>query len=132
MPTRCVSEMASFIQTETKSIIKISPSWAIQMDESTDKAAYVQAIVYVCFANLESCCISTKFLSILRVQGNLNADSLYGVLNRFVEDESLPKQNLVCFSIDGASVMRSEGRGVSGYLRRNYNTSYIYIILYCL
>ena len=29
----------------------------------------------------------------------------------------------MCFSSDGASVMRSEGRGVAGNLRRNYNSS---------
>ena len=65
------------------------------MDESTDKADHTQAILYVRFANMESCHILTKFLTILRVEGSPNTDS----------------------------VMRSDGRGVSGHLRRNYNTS---------
>ena len=117
-----VSEIANFIQKETKSIVKISPSWAIQMDESIDNAAYAKAIVYVHFANLESCCISTKFLTILMLERNPNADH-YGVLNRFIEDEDLPKQKFICFSSDEAYFMRSEGRSLSGYLRSNYNTS---------
>ena len=44
-------------------------------------------------------------------------------MNEFVEAEGFPKEKLVSFSSDGASVMRSEGRGVSGHLRRNYNPS---------
>ena len=52
-----------------------------------------------------------------------NANNLYETLNDFVEAESLPKEILVSFSSDGASVMRSEGRGVSGLLIRNYNSS---------
>ena len=45
------------------------------------------------------------------------------ILNTFVQAHSLPTQKLVSFASDGASVMRSEGRGVSGHLRRNYNPS---------
>ena len=44
-------------------------------------------------------------------------------LDEFVERENLSKEKLVSFSSDGASVMRSERRGVSGHLRRNYNPS---------
>ena len=121
--TRRVSQIANFIQTQTKNGVQMSPGWAIQMDESTDKGDHAQAILYVRFVDFESCSILTKFLTILRVEGNPNAANLFGVLNAFVETEGLPKQKLVCFSSDGASVMRSEGRGVSGHLRRNYNPS---------
>ena len=121
--THRVSEMAEFLQMENKNYIRASPCWGIQMDESTDKADHAQAILYVRFANMESCQILTKFLTILRVEGSPNAQNLYGTLNTFVEAESLPKQKLVSFSSDGASVMRPEGRGVSGHLRRNYNSS---------
>ena len=100
------------------------------MDESTAKADHTQAILYVRFANMESCHILTKFLRILRVEGSPNTENLYGTLNTFVEAESLPKQKLVSFSSDGASVMRSEGRGVSGHLRRNYNF-HLYSTLHC-
>lgn len=70
---------------------------------------------------MESCCVSTKYLTIVRIEGSPNAEKLYKSLNMFVEAESLPKKKLVSFSGDGASVMRSEGRGVSGHLRKNYN-----------
>ena len=36
-------------------------------------------------------------------------------------EEGLPKENLVSFTTDGASVMRSESAGVAGHLIRNYN-----------
>ena len=88
-----------------KPLVASSVSWGIEMDESTDKADHGQAILYIRF---ESCHILTKFLTILRVEGSPNAENLYGTLNTFVEAESLPKQKLVSFSSDGASVMRSE------------------------
>ena len=90
------------------------------MDESTDKADHAQAIVYAQFVDIQSCYIPTKFLA---VEGSLDALKLFTVLNEYVEVHDLPKQKLVSFSSDGASVMRSEGRGVSGHLRRNYNPS---------
>ena len=120
--TRRVSEIAHFIQMEIRDNIRMSPCWGIQMDESTDKADHAQAIIYIRFANMESCCISTNFLTILRVEGSPNANNLYETLNDFVEAKSLPKERLMSISSDGASVMRSEGRGVSGLLRRNYNS----------
>lgn len=120
--TRRVSEIGYFIQTEVYKGVRESPCWGIQIDESTDKAEHAQMIVYVRFANMPSCCISTKYLTILRVEGNPNAENLFKTLNEFVQTENLPKQKLVSFSSDGASVMRSEGRGVLGHLRRNYNS----------
>ena len=87
------------------------------------KDDFAQVILYSRYADRESCCITTKFLTILRVEGSPNADNLYETLNAFIEAHNLPKQKLVSFASDGTSVMRSEGRGVSGHLRRNYNPS---------
>ena len=121
--TRRVTEMADFIQAENLSKIQSSPCWGIQMGESTDKGDFAQVILYSRYADMESCCIRTNFLIVLRVEGSPNADNLYETLNAYVESHCLPKQKLVSFASDGASVMRSEGRGVSGHLRRNYNPS---------
>ena len=46
------------------------------------------------------CCIETKFLTILRVEGSPNAENLYRTLNTFVEAENLTKENLVSFTND--------------------------------
>ena len=100
------------------------------MDESTDKGDFVQAILYSRYADMKSCCIRTNFLTIRRVQGSTNADNVYETLNAYVESHTLSKQKLVSFASDEASVMRSEGRGVSGHLRRNYNPSII--IQHCI
>ena len=70
------------------------------MDESTDKANHAQAIIYARFVDVESCCISTKFLAILRIEGSPDALKLFTVLNGFVEARDLPKQKLVSFSSD--------------------------------
>ena len=42
--TRHVSEMADFIQTRNLAMIRSSPCWGIQMDESTGKGDIAQAI----------------------------------------------------------------------------------------
>ena len=102
--TRRVSEMADFIQTENLSKIQSSPCWGIQMDESTDKGDFAQAILYSRYADMESCCIRTNFLTILRVEGSPNADNLYETLNAYVESHTLPKQKLVSFASDGHAV----------------------------
>lgn len=44
--TRRATEMADFIQTENLAKIRSSPWWGIQMDESTDKGHFAQAILY--------------------------------------------------------------------------------------
>ena len=121
--TRRVSDIGRFIQREIRSSVIRSPCWGIQIDECTDKADHAQVIMYVRLANMESCCISTNFITLLRIEGSPNAANIYDALNEFVEAEGFPKEKLVSFSSDGASVMRSEGRGVSGHLRRNYNPS---------
>ncbi len=72
---------------------------------------------------MEACHIETRFLTILRIEGGPNAENLFQTFDRFVNKEDLPKEKSVSFSSDGASVMTSEGRGVFGHLRRNYNQS---------
>ena len=89
--TRRVSEMVDFIQTGNLAMIRSSPCWGIQMDESTDKSDFAQAIIYSRYADMESCCITTRFLTILRVEGSPNADDLYETLNQFIETRNLPK-----------------------------------------
>ena len=103
--TRRVSEIGNFIQGEITNSVKLSLCWGIQMDESTDKADHCQVIMHSRFANMESCCISTNFLTILRIERSPNAENIFKALNEFVEKENLPKEKLVSFSSDGASVM---------------------------
>lgn len=119
--TRRVTKIADVIQKENIRNIKSSPCWGIQMDESTDKGGFAQAIIYCRYVDMQACHIATRFLAILRIEGSPNAENLFQTFDQFVETEHLPKEKLVSFSSDGASVMRSEGRGVSGHLRRNYN-----------
>ena len=56
--------------------------------------------------------------NILRVEGSPTAENLYSTVN---ELKALPKEKLVSFTSDGASVMQSRGRGVAGHLRRTIN-----------
>ena len=91
------------------------------MDESTDSADHAQAILYVRYPDIEKEQVDTKFLTILRVQGSPTADNLYATVNVFIESKGIPKEKLVCFSSDGASVIQSLGKGVAGHLCRNYN-----------
>ena len=87
-----VSEMADFIQTEIQTKIQASQCWGIQMDESTDKGDFPQTIIYARFVNMVRCCIETKFLTILRVEGSPNAKNLYRTLNIFVQAENYLKK----------------------------------------
>ena len=68
--TRRVSEIGNSIQGEITNIVKLSSCWGIQIDESTDKADHCQVIMYVRFSNMESCYISTNFLTILCIEGS--------------------------------------------------------------
>ena len=121
--TRRVTELAAYTQDENRRKILSSPAWGIQIDESTDKSGFAQVILYARFVDTDEGIIETKFVTILRVEGSPTAENLYGVLNTYVEAEGLPKQRLVSFTSDGASVMRSAKGGVAGHLRRNYNPS---------
>ena len=128
--TRRVTELANFIRMENKTGILSSPAWAVQMDESTDKGGDAQLIVYARFIDKQTGTIETKFLTILRILGSPNADNIYGVFNSYIEAEGLPKDKLVSFTSDGASVMRSEKGGVAGHLLRSYNPSML--IQHCI
>ena len=121
--TRRVSKLGEFIQEENRRNIRSSPCWGIQMDENTDKGDFAQAAIYCRYVDLEACHVETQFLTILRIESSPNAENLFQTFDRFVNKEDLPKEKLVSFSSDEASVMTSEGRGVSGHLRRNYNQS---------
>ena len=75
--TRHVTKMADFIQTENIVKIRASPCWGIQMDDGTDKGDFVQAgNPLFRYADMELCCITTKFLTIPRVEGSPNADNI--------------------------------------------------------
>ena len=63
------------------------------MGESTNEGDFAQAILYTKFADMESCCIATRFPTILRMEGSPNVDNLHGTLNTFMEAEGQPKQS---------------------------------------
>ena len=91
------------------------------MYESTDSADHAQAVLYVRYPDVTNGCVVTKLLKILRVQGSPTAENLYQTINTFIESSFIPKEKLVSFTSNGASVMQSLGKGVAGFLRRNYN-----------
>ena len=118
--TRRVTELAAYIQDENRylPLLGVSKWMRVQI-----KVALLR------FVDTDEGIIETKFVTILRVERSATADNLYGVLNTYVESEGLPKQRLVSFTSDGASVMRSAKGGVAGHLQRNYNPS-LHCIVY--
>ena len=129
--THRVTDLAAFIQEKTDHIyILTSAAWGIQMDESTDKSGHAQAILYARFIDEDKGCVDTKFLTILRIVRSPIAQNIHSTVNEYVEAEGLPKDKLVSFTTDGASVMRSERGGVAGHLLQNYNPSLL--IQHCI
>ena len=125
-----VSEMADFIQTGNLAMICSSLCWGIKTDKSTDKCDFAQAIIYFIYADMESWCIITRFLTILRKVAQMLITYYTKLkIKAFIEAHNLPKQKVESFASDETSVLRSEGRGVSGHLRRNYNESIFTIVL---
>ena len=118
--THRVTDIAAFIQEENRSHTLTSAAWGIQMDESTDKSGHAQAILYARFIVGDKGFVDTKFLTILRIVGSPNAQNIYSTLNEYVEAEGLPKDKLVLFTTDGASVMRSERGGLAGHLLQSF------------
>ena len=114
-------DLAHFIEHETLSGLQGAQAWGLLMDESTDSADHAQAILYVRYPDVNNEAIITKFLTILRVEGSPTAENMFRTVNTFIESKSITKENLVSFTSDGASVMQSLGKGVAGFLRRNYN-----------
>ena len=119
--SRRITDISKFIESETLSSLQGAPAWSLLMDESTDSADHAQAVLYVRYPDAAKKCVVTKFLTILRVEGSPTAENLYHILNTFIESRLIPKEKLVSFTSDGASVMQSLGKGVAGFLRRNYN-----------
>ena len=119
--TRRIIDLANFIEHETISGLQGAQPWGLLMDESTDSADHAQAILYVRYPDVTKEAIVTKFLIILRVEGSPTANNLFSNVNAFIETKSIKKENVVSFTSDGASVMCSLGKGVAGFLRRNYN-----------
>ena len=85
---------------------------------------------FICCVDRDKGCVDTKFLTILRIVGSPNANNIYSTLNEYVEAEGLPKDKLLSFITNGASVMKSERGGVAGHLLRNYNPSLL--IQHCI
>ena len=116
-----ILDLSQYIESETLSGLHEAPAWSLLMDESMDSADHAQAVLYVRYPDITNECVVTKFLTILRVEGSPTAENLYQTTNDFIESKSIVKEKLVSFTSDGASVMQSLGRGVAGFLHRNYN-----------
>lgn len=107
----CQLFMSCFISTQS------SPCWGIQMDECKDKGTSRRQQV------------TTDMLTYRHANWNKILDSTKELKAAFMLRtclglstglcRNLPKEKLVSFSNDGAW-MRSEGRGISEHLRRNY------------
>lgn len=123
---RRITDLSLFIESETLSGLQGAPAWSLLIDESTDSADHAQAILYVRYPDATKECVVTKFLTILRVEGSPTAENLYQTMDTFIESRSAAKERLVSFTSDGASVMQSLGRGVAGFLRRNYNPNLLF------
>lgn len=80
--TRRVSDIGNVIQGEIITKIKQSPCWGMQIDESTDKADHCQVIMYVRFLDMEACCITTNFITILRIERSPNAENIFKAIEK--------------------------------------------------
>ena len=63
--------------------------------------------------------VVTNFLSIVRIQGSPDAKTIYEAVGKCAVEVGLPKENMICVTTDGASVMQGSRNSVTNLFSRN-------------
>ena len=74
---KTVEYYQKLLRPELTEIIGDSPYWSLKADNSTDCSVYEQCGVYARFINMQDSSITTRFLSLQRIYGHLNAENIF-------------------------------------------------------
>ena len=110
-----------YMKDELKDEIQKAMFLAIMADESTDTAVSEQLNLYMWYVDISREAISTRFASVQKVEGHPNAENLFKVADGILFDLSVPKEFIVCSTVDGASAMFSAKKSVVNQQKQLYN-----------
>ena len=108
---RRMNDIYLYMQDEIKEKLQKAMFISIMADESTDTSVSEQLILYVCYIDIDSEEIITCFAGI-RIEGHPNAENLFEVADCILSELHLPKEFIVCSTVDGASAMFSAQQSV--------------------
>ena len=104
--TRRTEELADYIlRGELLPSIHQSPYFCLMLDDSLDKATHEQCLMMVRYIDVSVTEVTSKFLSIVRIQGTPDAKTIFEAVNQHAIKLGLPMEKLICITTDGASVM---------------------------
>ena len=89
--------------------IKISPYFAIQLDESTDVSQYSQLLEFARYVHEGN--FKEKFLFCKSLKLNTKAEDVLKTVDDFLKENGLDWGNLVGVTTDGASTMLDSRSG---------------------
>ena len=107
--------------------------WSVIVDESTDTATKEQMFVSVRFVHVEKCIVVKDLLKMKQIDGHPTATILFeAMMDVFNPGNgvSLPLNQLVSMTCDGAPVMISSKNDVAGKLKSSLNSNIF--VTHCL
>ena len=113
---RCQSIATDLEQIEEKLKIieklKQAPSFAIQLDKTTDVSAEAQLIVFCRFANIASKKITEHYLFCKPLGVDATANAIFEKLDDYLKEKGLNWENCKSVTTDGAAAMTGSIKGV--------------------
>ena len=100
---RRIDELGSNLKKQLNDKLKLSPSFAIQLDETTDVAKLSQLLCYVRFVGTDK--VEEEILFCKPMTTTTTSSDVHEILQQFFEENSLDWDKLVGICTDGAPVM---------------------------
>ena len=92
--------------------MKQAPSFAIQLDKTTDVSSEAQFIVFCQFANIASKKITEHYLFCKPLVVDATTNAIFEKLDDYLKDKGLSWKNCKSVTIDGAAAMTGSINGV--------------------
>ena len=104
---RRMNDIFLYMRDELKDEMQKAMFFGIMADESTDTAVSEQLIMYVRYVDIGKEEIVTRFAGIEKVEGYPNAENLFRVADGILDTLGIPKEFIVCSTVDAASAIFS-------------------------
>ena len=108
---RCQS-IATDLEDQLIENLKQAPSFAIQLDETTDVSLEAQLIVFCRFANIASKKITEHYLFCKPLGVDATANAIFERLDDYLKEKGLSWENCKSVTTDGAAAMTGSINGV--------------------
>ena len=118
---RRMIDICSYLKDELCEEIQKAMFLSIMADESTDTAVSEQLILYLRYVDIRSEEVVTRFAGISKIEGHPNADNLFRAADSILTELHVPKEFIVCSTVDGASAMFSARKSVVNQQQQQYN-----------